>query len=163
MKCVPPASSLTPAPGSQIYLMTGTNAVAYGSIMVPPSYSMACTFAYRIYDKVQLNYSDAETRCQRDRARLIAIKTPEQQRIMTGKTSRSEAYWIGLDDRATEGDFVMSDGTKPTYLNWDSGQPNNYIKFEKDQDCAMLFQGTWNDNQCDQMLRFICEIPFLEF
>ncbi|ROT72754.1 putative brevican core protein isoform X1 [Penaeus vannamei] len=123
---------------------------------------MACTFAYRIYDKVQLSYEEAEKQCQRDRARLIAIKTSEQQRIMTGKTSRSEAYWIGLDDRASEGDFVLSDGTKPKYLNWDSGQPNNYIKNEKDQDCAMLFQGTWNDNQCDQTLRFICEIPFLE-
>ncbi|KAK7076956.1 hypothetical protein SK128_018052, partial [Halocaridina rubra] len=50
----------------------------------------------------------------------------------------------------------------PSYDNWDSGQPNNYRKNGEDQDCAMLFLGKWNDNQCSQKLPFICQIVFVE-
>lgn len=55
-------------------------------------------------------------------------------------------------------------GSKPEYENWDEGQPNNYIRngSEEDQDCTMLLNGKWNDNQCSKRQSFICQIRLLQ-
>nr|XP_045598464.1 pulmonary surfactant-associated protein D-like [Procambarus clarkii] len=162
LQCIPNPSSLRFFPGAQIFLLRGQNSPAFGSIKAPGSYTMACTFAYRVYSKILLGYDEAERRCAQDGAQLIAIKSVEQQEVVQRSIQQREAHWIGLSDRHKEGDWLLSDGSKPTYMNWDLGQPNNYEKYGQDQDCVMLFQGAWNDNQCDQKLRFICQITFLE-
>ncbi|KAG7173523.1 perlucin-like protein [Homarus americanus] len=162
LQCVPNPFTLVSSPGARIYLVRGSSSPKYGSIKAPSSYTMACTYAYRVFNKVQLTFQGAEDRCTQDGAQLIAIKSEEEQRVVKESVQEGEAYWIGLSDRRQEGDWRLSDGSKPSYVNWDIGQPNNYVKSTKDQDCAMLFQGAWNDNQCDQELRFICQIPFLE-
>ncbi|KAK8750854.1 hypothetical protein OTU49_015029 [Cherax quadricarinatus] len=161
LECVPDPSTLVPFPGAQLFLLRGQKPPPYGSIRAPASYTMACTFAYRVFNNVKLRYEEAERRCAQDGAQLIAIKSEEQQLVVL-KSIQREAYWIGLTDRHKEGDWLLSDGSRPSYFKWDKGQPNNYKKYDHDQDCVMLFQGAWNDNQCNQQLSFICQIPFLE-
>jgi hypothetical protein len=66
-------------------------------------------------------------------------------------------YWLGLDDLATEGTFVRSDGTEPVFTAWAPGEPNNYNGVE---DCAHLrTDGLWNDLDCAGRLGIICDFP----
>ncbi|XP_077998128.1 salivary C-type lectin 2-like [Glandiceps talaboti] len=70
-------------------------------------------------------------------------------------------FWIGLDDRDEEGDFVwlgdtVRDGLcEPgDYSNWASGEPNNNIKKNDPggQDCVQLWfrrGGLWDDEYCN--------------
>ena len=73
-------------------------------------------------------------------------------------------WWIGLNDRAIEGDFVWSDGTPVGYTNWNSSEPNNA---GGNEDCGQLNRfnennsnepGTWNDEPCSTGMPFICEV-----
>ena len=34
--------------------------------------------------------------------------------------------WLGIDDIATENEWIAADGTALTYRNWHSQQPDNY-------------------------------------
>ena len=54
--------------------------------------------------------------------------------------------WLGIDDIATENEWIAADGTALTYRNWHSQQPDNYGNSED----AVHFwgpthQGLWND------------------
>ncbi|XP_071524376.1 uncharacterized protein [Panulirus ornatus] len=163
LPCVPHPASLTHSPGARVYLRRGKSFVKFGSFKAPSSYEMACTFAFRLFNKVKLSFLEAERRCVLDGARLIAIKNAEEERVVQERMQPADAaYWIGVDDREKKGDWRLSDGSRPQYFNWDSGQPNNYQQNGTDQECVMHFRGAWNDNQCHEKLHFICEIRFLE-
>lgn len=69
-----------------------------------------------------------------------------------------EMFWIGLNDRAREGKFVWSDGSRYNYSLWSKGEPNNYRKKE---DCVVINytknnEGRWNDWNCAAKEKFIC-------
>jgi hypothetical protein len=66
-------------------------------------------------------------------------------------------WWIGLNDIATEDDFVWEDGSPLNFLNWHTDEPNN---LNGDEDCAELnywTTGTWNDKNCAEARYYICE------
>ncbi|XP_045103860.1 collectin-12-like isoform X2 [Portunus trituberculatus] len=165
LPCLPHPASLVPLPGGHVFVIkTGDSTVpppTFTPTLVPSSYSMACTFAYRVFSAPQLGYWQANRKCSQDGARLIVFKNPEEEEIVSEAVNPSEPYWIGLTDRQTEGVWRWADRSKLTYSNWDSGQPNNYMRGNKDQDCVMLFNGHWNDHQCQDALRFICQVPLL--
>ncbi|KAI4879715.1 hypothetical protein NFI96_013869, partial [Prochilodus magdalenae] len=51
-------------------------------------------------------------------------------------TTKSNAYtWLGGTDAAREGVWVYKDGSAFNYINWSSGQPDNYGNME---DCLMM-------------------------
>jgi len=39
--------------------------------------------------------------------------------------SRSNIYWIGLNDIVSDGTWIWSSGEPMTYTNWEPGEPNN--------------------------------------
>lgn len=56
--------------------------------------------------------------------------------------------WIGINDKASEGNFQWVTGEAVSYTNWNPGEPNNSAGVE---DCAEIFgtHGGWNDLPCD--------------
>ena len=48
--------------------------------------------------------------------------------------------------------------------HWGKQQPNNYLVegTSETQDCVMLHNGVWNDEQCSTPHRFVCQIEFLD-
>ena len=64
--------------------------------------------------------------------------------------------WIGLNDRAEEDSWILhSSGMPAVYLNWMSGEPNN---FGGSEDCAEMRRGgIWLDGKCSKSKYFVCE------
>lgn len=56
-------------------------------------------------------------------------------------------FWIGANDRSSEGTFVWDDETSFDYQYWNFGEPNNWCKKEH---CAVVkANGKWNDVFCN--------------
>lgn len=72
--------------------------------------------------------------------------------FLTVPQAQALPYWIGLNDAASEGQFVWSSGEAVTYTNWASGEPNNVGDDEDYVAISWHFArgeqvspGTWND------------------
>lgn len=64
--------------------------------------------------------------------------------------------WLGLSDREREGDWRWVDGAPLTWDSWARGEPNDWGRGE---DCAVMYpwNGRWNDADCRDEKRFLCE------
>ena len=87
----------------------------------------------------------------------------ENQFLVTN--APSGAYWIGLNDIASEGSFVWANGEPVTFTNWSfiyGQEPNNYLGLE---DATIIgigdpnSNGRWNDVPVSDNWRHILEIP----
>ena len=74
-------------------------------------------------------------------------------------------YFIGLDDKAVEGEYKWTDGTRATYTNWQRGFPQD-LSSEQNRDCVIIkmnhgdsYNGKWETKECGNNLRFICQCP----
>ena len=66
--------------------------------------------------------------------------------------ARDAERWIGVTDRADEGEFITIAGDPITYANWADGEPDG-------SDCVVLrSNGEWNALSCDSDRGFHCEI-----
>jgi hypothetical protein len=72
-------------------------------------------------------------------------------------------YWIGLNDRGSEGTYVWSDGNTfdGLYTAWDSFQPDNgFFVGSGNEDCVRLnpspSSGLWSDTDCNNTSGFVC-------
>lgn len=67
-----------------------------------------------------------------------------------------KGFWLGARDDVIEGTWVWSSDSVMTYTNWADGQPDN----GHDEDCVEMkdkYSWKWNDNQCDEHRKYICE------
>jgi hypothetical protein len=65
-------------------------------------------------------------------------------------------WFIGLNDRDIEDEWVWSDGSELIWSRWNSGEPNDWGDGE---DCVEFrsTQDSWNDIACSQAHAFVCE------
>ena len=75
------------------------------------------------------------------------------------KVSGLGYFWMGLNDRETEGTFVWPSGEAFTYDEWGTFEPNDYNYSE---DCVFsLLDGIWFDAFCLGHAPFVCEKDFI--
>ncbi|XP_021354593.1 macrophage mannose receptor 1-like isoform X2 [Mizuhopecten yessoensis] len=114
-------------------------------------------YCYQFQDQ-QLDWNDARTTCRHQGGDLLSIASREEQFYITGRirTMVSIAMWIGANDRGSEGGWSWTDRSPFAYLNWQSGEPNDY---HHNEDCGAIFtqKGTWNDSPCTQRNGYICK------
>ena len=75
----------------------------------------------------------------------------------TAAPSSTLSWWIGLNDRATEGTFLWADGTPVTFTSWVLEEPND---FGGGEDCTAMREHTdtgWGDLPCEVERPYICE------
>jgi hypothetical protein len=90
---------------------------------------------------------------------LATISSKAENDFVYGLTDPANQFvWIGLNDKAVEGQYQWLDGEPTTYLNWRFGEPNN----DHDEDCAYMQSDGWNDAICsklDTRSSYVCEHP----
>ena len=103
------------------------------------------------------NWSTASGDCRAiGNYEMVKISSAAEQAFVVGAIGSND-YWLGLNDIATEGTFVWSDGTAlGSYTAWASGEPSDFFG----EDCAVLEStnsGQWNDRGCAIARRTLCE------
>lgn len=111
-----------------------------------------------------VNYLAAVADCTTQGGQIVSIHGTEQQRWLQETAAGLKAgadWWIGLDDRDTEGVFTWQDGSTVDFESWGSGEPNDWGTGE---DCVyMTLEGAWNDYTCAGTRNYICALgPVLE-
>ncbi|XP_040887724.1 macrophage mannose receptor 1-like [Toxotes jaculatrix] len=104
-------------------------------------------------------WAQAEKTCQSMNANLASVHNIQEyhkiQRMIQSRTHEYKEAWIGGSDAQEEGTWLWSDGSRLNYLNWCSGQPDNFFS----QHCLkMNYSGhkCWDDDWCDYRRPFVC-------
>jgi CotH kinase protein/Lectin C-type domain/Putative metal-binding motif len=116
------------------------------------------TLAYCILPKTQ---EKAELDCVAQGGHLASIHNDAQQSEIATRALQivGDPWYIGLNDLASEGKYVWTDGTPYDYSAWGPGEPNDDGLKE---DCSQLASSAgmqWNDNWCGSDFRYICRLP----
>ncbi|XP_007942212.1 mannose-binding protein C [Orycteropus afer afer] len=86
----------------------------------------------------------------------VATPMNAEENTAIQKVAKEETF-LGITDEATEGQFVDLTGKRLTYVNWNSGEPNDSDSAE---DCVILLKdGKWNDISCSSSFVAVCEFP----
>jgi hypothetical protein len=113
-----------------------------------------------LYCTSGLAWTDAEASCASFGYHLLTIDD-RAENIWNDNTADAYStgkWWMGLNDIASEGTWVWSDGTPLSYTNWHSGEPNDG---GGNEDCGQLNRftdETWNDEPCSSAFAYICEL-----
>jgi hypothetical protein len=123
------------------------------------------------YFAAKLDWVSAEATCVGHGGHLATINTKLDNTRVFNRCF-AERCWMGLNDRAKEGNFVWVDNSPITIFNaWAAGEPSNtadwYEKGE-DEDCVYLHGRfyseksnwkKWGDHPCSLRMAFVCKIP----
>eukprot|EP00057_Strongylocentrotus_purpuratus_P029711 XP_011684185.1 PREDICTED: macrophage mannose receptor 1-like [Strongylocentrotus purpuratus] len=131
------------------------NAIGYGS---------NCFIPFERNPVEQITWDQARTYCQIMGGDLASFQTKEEEAYIVSSYTPIDpdtakyGFWTGLNDKSREGGFQWSDGVALVYLNWDSGEPND---FDSSENCGeMYFTGRgWNDLSCSATRSFLCKVP----
>ncbi len=102
------------------------------------------------------SWPSANLSAQTNGGYLAEINSAEENAFLANILTIQKA-WIGLNDAATEGNFVWSNNNPLSYSNWFPGQPNNKDNYQ--DYVSMLSDGYWNDEYNNLVLEYIMEIP----
>mgnify|MGYP003952264543 CR=1 FL=1 len=110
-----------------------------------------------------INYNDANDGCiSAGHDSLAAIIDDTEQEfvvsLLTMEGFSEKDFWIGLNDKDSEGTWRLEDGTLAPYLNWAPGEPN----LGEHENCAAIdipsYAGGWLDAPCENPRKgFVCE------
>ena len=128
-------------------------------------------FVYKVYprwgkwDEKDKTWKDARDICIQLGGDLASIHSQEEfdylRTRMTKENWSKNNFWIGLNDKSSEGRYVWSDRKPVDFLKWKKGEPNN----ANNEDCVYFHKGDyWNpagfvDVSCDAENSYICKIP----
>ncbi|XP_019622934.1 PREDICTED: uncharacterized protein LOC109468989 isoform X2 [Branchiostoma belcheri] len=141
-------------------------------VVLPPVVNLICPQGFIRHDRIcysfssaPVNYTTAETECSELGATLASINNENQHMFLSeylNVVNPGENHWIGLEDRATENQFMYSDSTPlGKFMKWAPGEPNDQ---GKDEDCVEMFPNgggyfRWNDESCCRDRHYICQAP----
>nr|XP_026691220.1 galactose-specific lectin nattectin-like isoform X2 [Ciona intestinalis] len=124
---------------------------------------------YQYYLGTQLgNYSESRKFCKSIGADLAAVgvRNVEYRRIITKTVIQDKvgnrSAWIGMNDIASEGNWVWIDNRKVIAgeSDWAEFQPDNGGGIVHRQNCGIMasyFQMHWDDVSCDEAVFALCE------
>ena len=108
-----------------------------------------------------MTWSNAESYCQSTYGTSLASVTSDEDNINIRNAAirggfGSASLWIGGTDSSSEANFSWSDGTRFSYTNWDTDEPNS----SGDEDCIEYKHNNfWNDLTCTDLKLFVCNYP----
>jgi PKD repeat protein len=104
------------------------------------------------YLLTQQNWADSESEAVSLGGHLVTVSDQAENDWIHQTFSKfggqSRFLWLGLNDQATENQWVWVSGETPTYRHWALGEPNDV----NGEDCALLIGGSetgeWADMSC---------------
>jgi cysteine-rich repeat protein len=100
------------------------------------------------------DWTAQQARCQDAGLDLVTIESALENVWLDRVEVLSGDFWIGLNDRSSEGNFVWTSGAVTSFYNWLDRQPDG-------QDCVKFADsgGGWSDENCQSvpLLRALCE------
>ena len=126
-----------------------------------------CNIEYRGTDTLHpylfctgvLDWVDARSACDAQGYALVSINDGVEDAWVntTADSYSTDTWYIGFNDRASEGSWVWQSGEPATYDQWAYGQPDNHGQ----EDCAEINRWhpspKWNDIGCNRAMRYVCE------
>lgn len=112
---------------------------------------------YVLYDEA-LSWEEARNACVQLGGHLAVITaSQEQAAVQTLVSSGTRVrYWLGATDVVTEGSYKWTTGEEFLYMNWNTGQPDNFNSTE--HYLTINTNGKWNDVPINAIeTGFICE------
>ncbi|MFP2908754.1 lectin-like protein [Pyxidicoccus sp. 3LFB2] len=101
-------------------------------------------------------WADAQKTCADLGYGMVTLNdAAEEQWLKAQLPTPTTEWWLGINDRGTEGVWEWSDDVS-TYLHWNPGEPNNSQGAE---DCGLFLNalGGWHDAPCSLSRTFVCE------
>lgn len=102
------------------------------------------------------NFDAARTDCIENSAQLLWIDSATENTFIHNQFSNSsDNFWIGLNDQASEGNFVWADGTSPSF-----DDPLVTTNNVNSRDCVVFSNGQWNiiDGYCSNTQHhYVCK------
>jgi len=109
------------------------------------------------------SWQEGQRECEEQGSQMAIVGSQRENDWLyrQARELRPNLYWIGLSDRASEGDFRWVDGSEPAFEAWNAGEPNNA---GNNEDCAHFWDDrpTWNDIPCGERFGTLCEDPCVE-
>ncbi|MEM9275567.1 MAG: lectin-like protein [Cyanobacteria bacterium P01_F01_bin.143] len=105
-----------------------------------------------------LTWEQAQAEAENFGGNLVSINDSLEESWLQSNFGDIEDFWIGINDRNTEGSFEWVSGQPVTYTNWAPGEPND---FGGAQDLGRMNFGAgsaWDDTGATTILRGIIEI-----
>ena len=125
-----------------------------------------------LYCGLTLSHADSDAFCAEQGMHLARVDDQAEQAYLSSQRvvafGGKPAVWIGGSDRTTEDAWLWQDGThywqgrsggssvEGSFSYWANGEPND----DGTEDCMGMLDnssGSWNDFECGDRGRFICE------
>ncbi|XP_052820486.1 macrophage mannose receptor 1-like [Mya arenaria] len=101
----------------------------------------------------KVTWDHGEALCQQAGGHLAHINNAQEQNYIQSfmmAYNPTKAFWIGLNDRRTEGRFEWTAGDPVTFTNWTPGHTDNFVNHTV-EDCVVVIPykgGIWDDIPC---------------
>ena len=118
-------------------------------------------------------WEQAQENAQSLGGNLVTIESEEENKWLANElygsnkvsdliADKGAAFWIGLNDRDSEGDWQETSGEPNEYRNWAPGEPDGRSSYKSDENYAiyLLFDsynrdpGMWNDQPNDGQVQY---------
>ncbi|KAK7799486.1 hypothetical protein U0070_022610, partial [Myodes glareolus] len=108
------------------------------------------------FSTFQQTWMESVSACQEVGAKLVVIKSGEEQSFLQQSAKKKGGAWMGLSDIKKEGKWRwVDDSPLKTWKYWSPGEPSG----KNDEDCAEFSDNGWNDSVCFLEKFWICKKP----
>jgi hypothetical protein len=111
--------------------------------------------------ETKTDWADARDQCALYDYELATIDDSAEDAWLdpTIDSYSNKEWWIGYNDRSSEGTWVWDSGATSTYTQWAADEPDGGTS----ENCAELNQKHprtgWVDGDCSTDRRYVCEAP----
>lgn len=131
---------------------TGDGPLAAGC---PSGYASIAGSAHRYKLLANVSWDEAKLMCDRTSASAYLAIPDDATELANLATLAAPPFWIGIDDKATEGTYTTQKAVAASFLPWGSGEPDNG---PPDQDCvAAVSPSRIATERCGGSRAAVCE------
>jgi len=134
----------------------------------PENFNMFGEYCYT-FSSYEAYWNDAQDDCKELNAAAHLVRPYTQEIddfIISLVNGTKDNFWNDINSLENSGSlqWKFSNGEDITYTNWGANEPNGggwACIYNCDEDCTMYYNSKghkWNDENCDQKNRFICQM-----